>query len=105
LTRVRGGIKLPYPPSPGRVERSRPFYLLHGTGGFIGLVWPRRSLCRVRFDARHRLFRCADGTAWNLRGSIANRAQISGYPQDQPYVAGEVVSSEGYVLVNVSATA
>jgi SurA N-terminal domain len=104
VTRIRGGINLPSPPNPGQVERSRPFYLVHGKSGFLEFAWSSRSICNVRFDAVHSLFRCEDGSAWNLRGKVVRKPNIASYSDDQPYVSPAPISFDGYVLVNVSAT-
>jgi hypothetical protein len=104
VTRIRGGVKLPNPPNPGQVLRSRPFYLVHAKDEFVELAWPKRSLCGVRYDAAHRLFRCRDGTAWNLHGRVLGHPNAVTYSNDQPYTSPAPVSFDGYVLVNVSVT-
>jgi hypothetical protein len=103
VTRIRGGVKLPNPPNRGQVFRSRPFYLVHAKDEFVELAWPRSSLCGVRFDAAHRLFRCEDGTAFTLHGRPVETQRVTA-DWDQPYVSPAPVSFDGYVLANVTAT-
>jgi len=103
VLRIPGGIPLPNPPNPGQAERSGPFYLVHEKDGFWELAWSN-SVCGVHFDSRHRLFRCTDGSAWNVRGRITGKHNVAAYADDQPFVSPAPVSSDGYVLVNVSVT-